>query len=191
MSVISAGLRWKKGTSQRIWSDRRCYENSHKDFWGIKGLAILRKIKGKKMWLWDKGPKQDRQFQPVARVKCAQVMPWEWTEPLVQWEKSKESWHEGSSSYNTAVQDRGTSYPAQLSFVCWSHCFYPDWMKSQAAFCLALLMVLDKCWGKTVTGACQQGTKKQNRKTPLLIQLIKCWQLVITQIVFSNLLTTT
>lgn len=87
-------------------------------------------------------------------------MPWEWTEPLVQWEKSKESWYEGSSSYNTAVQDRGTSYPAQLSFVCWSHCFYPDWMKSQAAFCLALLMVLDKRWGKTVTGACQQGTKK-------------------------------
>lgn len=75
-------------------------------------------------------------------------MPWEWTEPLVQWEKSKESWYGGSSSYNTAVQDRGTSYPAQLSFVCWSHCFYPDWMKSQALFCLALLMALDKCWGK-------------------------------------------
>lgn len=87
-------------------------------------------------------------------------MPWEWTEPLVQQEKLKESWYGGSSSYNTAVQDRGTSYPAQLSFVCWSHCFYPDWMKSQAVFCLALLMVLDKCWGETVTGAYQQRDNK-------------------------------
>lgn len=91
-------------------------------------------------------------------------MLWEWTEPLVQWEKSKESWYGGSSSYNTAVQDRGTSYQAQLSFVCWSHSFYPDWMKSQAVFCLALLMVLDKRWGKTVTGACQQGTKKKEKQ---------------------------
>lgn len=88
-------------------------------------------------------------------------MPWEWTEPLVQWEKSKESWYGGSSSYNTAAQDTGSSYPAQLSFVCWSHCFYPDWMKSQALFCLALLMVLDKRWGETVTGTCQQ---RQNTK---------------------------
>lgn len=69
MSVQSGMLRWKKGTGQRMWSDRRCYENSHKDFWEIKVLVILRKIKRGKMLLWDKGPKQDRQFQPEPRVK--------------------------------------------------------------------------------------------------------------------------
>lgn len=96
MSVISTGLRWKKGTSQRIWSDRRCYENSHKDFWGIKGLAILRKIKGKKICLWDKGPKQDRQFQPEPRVKCAQsdAMGMDWASCPVREIKRKLIWRQ-------------------------------------------------------------------------------------------------
>lgn len=93
MSVISTGLRWKKGTGQRKWFDRRCYENSHKDFWGIKGLVILRKIKGK-ILLWDKGPKQDRQFQPEPRVKCAQsdAMGMDWASCAVREIKRKLIW---------------------------------------------------------------------------------------------------
>lgn len=95
MSVISTGLRWKKGTGQRMWSDRRCYENSHKDFWGIKGLVILRKIKGN-ILLWDKGPKQDRQFQPEPRVKWAQsdAMGMDWASCAVREIKRKLIWRQ-------------------------------------------------------------------------------------------------
>lgn len=65
------------------------------------------------------------------------VKPWEQRGPWLQPDKSRQADEEQSSGARerTAAEDKGSAYPALLSFVCWFHFFFPDWVKPMAAVC--------------------------------------------------------
>lgn len=157
-NLIRQKMLWKQ--PQGLERDQRpCNSKKNKRMGGVA------RREEKKNWLWDKGAKTRQAISTRTKGKmCSKWCHGNGVSLLSSERNQKKSWCEGSGSYRTAARDRGTSYPAQLSFVCWSHCFYPDWMKSQAAFCLALLTALDKCWrgGKQLRGACQQETPENS-----------------------------
>lgn len=68
----------------------------------------------------------------------------------------------------TAAEDKGSAYPAPLSFVCWFHFFFPDWVEPMAVVCQVLLMAMRQCaeWGEggerngeTRLKNCSKGTR--------------------------------
>lgn len=82
--------------------------------------------------------KKGRQFQLEKRIKMFfKVKPREQRGPWVQPDKSRQADEEPSSGARdlTAAEDKGSAYPALLSFVCWFHFFFPDWEKPMAVVC--------------------------------------------------------
>lgn len=178
-----------------MWSDRRCYKNSHKDFWGIKGFVILRKIKeegGKKICFEIRGPKQDRQFQTRTEGKmCSKWCHGNGLSLLCSErnQKKKLIWRQQQLQHCSAGQRH--FLPSSV-IICMLVPLLLSWLNEITGsflpgFANGARQVLR---GETVTGACQQETKTHT-KTALLVRLIKCWQPVIAKIMFSDRLTTT
>lgn len=144
---------WAKGVNWGGWEWKAggvgggCYENSHKDRLSmIKGLVML----CKRNWRKEKKkiPQKEKSLKKGAKTRQSistrtknknvfKVKPWEQRGPWLQPDKSRQADEEQSSGARerTAAEDKGSAYPALLSFVCWFHFFFPDWVKPMAAVC--------------------------------------------------------
>lgn len=124
-----------------------CYENSHKDRPSmIKSLVMFckrnwrkkKKIPQKEKKIIKKGAKTRQSISTRTKNENVfKVKPWEQWGPWLQPDKSTQADEEqsGGARERTAAEDKGSAYPALLSFVCWFHFFFPDWVKPMAVVC--------------------------------------------------------
>jgi len=130
MSVFQTG-RWWKGARAR---ELNCREMLWKQPQGqtrmIKGLVMLWERKKKIL----KKAKTRQSISTRTKDKNVfKVMPWEQASAAAR-EIKTSRWRRQCIR---VAEDKGAAYPVRLSFVCWFHCFFPDWMKPKAVVCQA------------------------------------------------------
>lgn len=138
MCVFGGGRGWGAGGVEGLLLWKQPQGQTEHDQKPSDALQTQLEGGGKKKRNHWKGAKTRQSISTRTENKNVfKVKPWEQQGPWLQPDKSRQADEEqsGGARERTAAEDKGSAYPALLSFVCWFHFFFPDWVKPVAVVC--------------------------------------------------------